>query len=54
VAWARLPSGNVSPTCRAIQNVRAKLYALSPYGLTFGLLGRLANATAAVPFGWAM
>jgi len=37
-----------------IQNVRAKLYGVSPYyGLTFGLFGRLANATAAVPFGWA-
>jgi hypothetical protein len=37
-----------------IQNVDAELSSLAPfYGRTFGLFGRLANATVAVPYAWA-
>lgn len=46
--------GVVTDPSLPIENVNAKSYGASPYyGRTFGLFGRLASVTAAVPFGWA-
>ena len=37
-----------------IDNAHAIVYVAAPYyGRTFGVFGRLANATVAIPYGWA-
>lgn len=46
--------GVVTDPSLPIQNVDAQVSSLAPfYGRTFGLFGRLANATFAVPYAWA-
>ena len=46
--------GVVTDPTLPFENVSAKVYGVAPYyGQTFGFFGRLASATAAVPFGWA-
>lgn len=46
--------GVVTDPSLPVDNVRARVYAVPPYyGRTFGLFGRLASATLAVPYAWA-
>jgi hypothetical protein len=46
--------GVVTDPSLPIDNVHARVYAMPPYyGRTFGLVGRLATVTLAVPYGWA-
>ena len=46
--------GVVTDPSLPVENVRAEVYALSPYyDRTFGLFGRLSSLIVAIPYGWA-